>query len=125
MGLRKMGESIKLNDFKDQLLALKYLREDVDVNTDYGLVSAARADVVLFETNNGTLTARPLGSTLVFQRAIQNEIRGSADWSVGVFEQVAHPTDAAPDGTMYQLTEPEEAIEQIAAAMVAAGIDIS
>jgi len=124
MGLRTFGSSIKLNDFKDELLALRYLGEDVNVQTEFGLITTARAEVIHFTTTDGALTAEHLGNTLVFQRAIQNEIRGSRDWSVGTFEQVAHATEAAPDGTMYQLTEPEESMEQIGAAMAAAGITI-
>ena len=124
MGLRTFGSSIRLNDFKDELLALRYLGEDVDVQTEFGLISTARAEVVHFSTKDGTLSAERLGNTLVFQRAIQNEIRGSKDWSVGTFEEVPHATDAAPDGTMYQLTEPEESMEQIGAAMAAAGIEV-
>jgi len=125
MGLRTFGQSIQLNDYKDELIALRYLGEDVDVNTEWGVMTTARAEVVQFSDNDGTLECLKLGRTLVFQKAIQNEIRGSDDWSVGVFEEVPHPTPNAPDGTMYQLTEPAFAIEQIAAAMVAAGVDIT
>ena len=124
MGLRTFGSSIRLNDFKDELLALRYLGEDVDVQTEFGLISTARAEVIHFSTKDGTLIAERLGNTLVFQRAIQNEIRGSKDWSVGTFEEVAHVTESAPDGTMYQLTEPNESMEQIGAAMAAAGIEV-
>lgn len=125
MGLRTFGSSIQLNDYKDELLALRYLGDDVDVNTEFGLVTTARAEVVHLVDQEGTLIATHLGSTLVFQRAIQNEIRGSSDWSVGVFEQIPHPTEAAPDGTMYQLSTPKQTIEQIGAAMTAAGINIA
>ena len=125
MGLRTFGQTIQLNDYKGELIALRYLGDDVDVNTDWGLVTTARAEVIQFSMNDGTLEAFKLGRTLVFQKAIQNEIRGSDDWSVGVFEEVPHPTPNAPEGTMYQLTPPHMSIEQIGAAMVAAGIDIS
>jgi hypothetical protein len=124
MGLRAFGETIQLNELKGDLIALKYLGADVNVETTYGLATAARASVVKFETVDGKLTARQLGSTLVFQRAIQNEIRGSSDWSVGVFEQLPRPTEEVPDATMYQLTTPEESIEDIGAAMEAAGISL-
>ncbi len=125
MGLRTFGQSVQLNDYKNELIALRYLGDDVDVNTDWGIVTTARAEVVQFSENDGVLKAFRLGNTLVFQKAIQNEIRGSGDWSVGIFEEVPHPTDAAPDGTMYQLTKPDASIEDIGAAMVAAGVDIS
>ena len=124
MGLRTFGSTIKLNDFKGELLALRYLGDDVDVNTDYGVITTARAEVVIFRTVDDVLTAERLGSTLVFQKAIQNEIRGSADWSVGTFEEVPHPTDEAPDGTMYQLSDPEEDIAALGAAMTKAGIAV-
>ena len=124
MGLRTFGSTIRLNDFKGELLALRYLGDDVDVNTDYGVITTARAEVVIFRTVDDVLTAERLGSTLVFQKAIQNEIRGSADWSVGTFEEVPHPTDEAPDGTMYQLSDPEEDIAALGAAMTKAGIAV-
>ena len=124
MGLRTFGSSIRLNDFKDELLALRYLGEDVDVNTDYGVITTARAEVVQFTRVDDTLTAVRLGNTLVFQKAIQNEIRGSSDWSVGTFEEVPHPTEAAPDGTMYQLSDPEETVEELGAAMKRAHIAV-
>jgi hypothetical protein len=124
MGLRTFGSSIRLNDYKDELLALRYLGDDVDVQTEYGIITTARAEVIQFTKVNDVLTAIRLGNTLVFQKAIQNEIRGSADWSVGTFEEIPHPTDTAPDGTMYQLTKPDEDVEALGAAMVAAGIDV-
>ena len=124
MGLRTFGSPVRLNDFKDELLALRYLGEDVDVQTEFGLISTARAEVVHFSKKDDVLIAERLGNTLVFQRAIQNEIRGSTDWSVGTFEKVPHATETAPDGTMYQLTKPDESMEQIGAAMAAAGIAI-
>ncbi len=124
MGLRTFGSTIRLNDFKGALLALRYLGDDVDVQTEYGVITTARAEVVLFETKDDVLTAARLGSTLVFQKAIQNEIRGSADWSVGTFEEVPHPTAEAPDGTMYQLSDPDETVEALGAAMTKAGIAV-
>ena len=126
-GLKTFGQSIQLNDFKGKLLAIRYLGEDVDVDTTaYGIVTAARAEVIVFDDQpEGGLSARRLGSTLVFQRAIQNEIRGSDDWSVGIFEKVPHPTLDVPDATMYTLSDPEQDIDTIAAAMTAAGVDLS
>ena len=124
MGLRPAGESVRLNELKGKLIALRYLGEDVNVDTEYGMQTAARAEVVVFDQTDDGVTARKLGQGLVFQRAIQNEIRGSTDWSVGVFEQIARPTDGAPDATMYQLGGFEEDIEVLAAAMETAGITI-
>lgn len=124
MGLRTAGSTVQLNDLKGELIALKYLGQDITVDTQFGRNTAARADVVKFEELNGELTARRMGATLVFQQAIQNEIRGSSDWSVGIFEEVDRPLADAPDATMYQLTEPDLTVDAIANAMRAANISL-
>jgi len=125
MGLKNFGSSIQLNDYKGSLLAIRYLGDDVNVDTAFGNVNAARAEVVTFDAKDDGLQVRRLGSTLVFQKAIANEIRGSSDWSVGVFEEVPHDMPGVPDATMYTLSEPDEDIAVLAAAMQAAGIDVS
>ena len=120
MGLKNFGSSIQLNDYKGSLLAIRYLGDDVNVDTAFGNVNAARAEVVTFDAKDDGLQVRRLGSTLVFQKAIANEIRGSSDWSVGVFEEVPHDMPGVPDATMYTLSEPDEDIAVLAAAMQAA-----
>jgi hypothetical protein len=122
MGIRTFGSTVRLNELEGSLLAIKYLGTDVDVDTQFGRQTAARADVVEFTRTDDGLTARLLGSTLVFQRAIQNEIRGSSDWSVGVFEQVNRPTADVPDATMYQLTADDVDVDEIVASMEEANI---
>ena len=125
MGLKNFGASIQLTDYKGSLLAIKYLGSDVTVQTKFGEQVAARAEVITFDpVKDGGLAVRRLGTTLVFQRAIANEIRGSSDWSVGVFESAPIDKPGVPDATMYTLTEPDEDIEVLAAAMKAAGIDV-
>ena len=124
MGLKNFGASIQLTDFKGSLLAIKYLGTDVTVQTRFGEQVAARAEVIEFDTSGDDVTASRLGTTLVFQRAIANEIRGSGDWSVGIFESAPIEKAGVPDATMYTLTEPDQDIQVLAAAMRAAGVDV-
>lgn len=125
MGLKNFGATIQLTDFKGSLLAIRYLGEDITVQTKFGEQVAARAEVIEFLTDDDdNVRANRLGTTLVFQRAIANEIRGSNDWSVGVFESAPIEKTGVPDATMYTLTEPEQEIQVLAAAMKAAGVDV-
>jgi len=122
MGLKSFGQTIQLTDYKGSLLAIRYLGDDITVDTQFGSQVAARAEVISFDGTGDNLTVRQLGTTLVFQRAIANEIRGSSDWSVGIFEAVPHEVEGVPDATMYTLSTPDEDIEVLAKAMFAAGI---
>ena len=126
MSLQVFGASINLNDYKGALIAIRYLGSDVNVETkDYGTAVAARAEVVMFDAGpEGSTVARRLGSTLVFQKAIANEIRGSGNWAVGVFEEIPHEIPGVEDATMYTLTEPDEDIAVLAAAMKKVGIEV-
>ena len=124
MGIRKSGQTVYLNELKGELLALRYLGRDTTVTGEFGPQDAAVASVVHFTRGESGLSARLLGETLVFQRAVQSEIRGSSDWSVGVFEEVNRPLPNVPNATMYQLTEPDEEIEVIIEAMEQANITV-
>jgi len=121
-GLRTFGQSVRLNELEGELLALKYAGEAENVTTRFGTDNVARAQVVQFIELDGTIKAVGLGETLVFQRAIANDIRGSSEWAVGVFEKVERPTDEAPDATMYQLSDPIIDLNILAGAMAQANI---
>jgi hypothetical protein len=121
-GLRTFGQSVKLNELEGELLALKYAGEAENVTTKFGTDNVARAQVVQFTEKDGKIEARGLGETLVFQRAIANDIRGSSEWAVGVFEKVERPTAKVPDATMYQLSDPTIDLNILAGAMAQANI---
>ncbi len=121
--LRTFGSSITLTDYKGEHLALMYLGADVDVDTRFGKQTAARASVVHFQEVDDVVVAKRLGSTLVFQRAIANALRESADWQVGILEELPRPTESAPDATMYTLSDPLIDISDLGEAMDKANIE--
>ena len=115
MGIKAAGSNVRLNDFAEKLIGLKYLGEDVTVPTSYGTRVAARAQVVDLEAK------RNHGETLVFQQAIANEVRASgSDWTVGVLREQAHEKYA--DGTMFVLDSEGIDLEAAAAAFEEAGV---
>lgn len=131
MGLRTFGSNVRMDTLKGEFIALRYLGEREVTSTPAWnngkelTQSVARAEVVQFDQPKGkALVARKLGETLVFQRAIANDIRGSSDWAYGVFEEVERPTEEVPDRTMYELTEPDVSVEDIVSAFTTAGIAI-
>lgn len=130
MSLRTMGTTVRLNELKGELLALRYLDEQEITSTPEWnggneiTQNVPRAEVVqVSQAKDGSLSAKLLGRTLVFQQAIANDLRGSRDWAFGLFDEFERPTQAAPDATMYELAVPENVnLDDVAAAFEAAGI---
>lgn len=131
MGLRTMGTTVRLTDYKDELVGLRFVDEQVITSTpDWAngveqTQEVPRAEVVLVKTlKDGSVKAELVGRSLIFQRAIAEDIRGSRDWAVGVLRENERPTPAAPDATMYELEEPNIGLEAIADAFEAARISL-
>lgn len=133
MSLRTMGTNVRLNEYKDELIALRF-RDLVEftstpewANGEERTQEVPRADVVHVTKNkDGSLEAKLLGRSLVFQRAIADDIRGDTkNWAFGLFTEVERPTASAPDATMYELQEPSDVnVDAVADAFEQAGIEL-
>lgn len=135
MGLRTFGSSIRLDSLKGSLIALRYAGDREVTSTPSWnngkelTQNVARARVVEFvvggTAKNPTVKAIDHKETLVYQRAIANDIKGSTDWAYGVLVQNPRPTPTAPDATMFELEEPVNVTpEQLIAAMAEIGFKI-
>ncbi len=125
MGLRMASPSVRLSEYKGELLALRFDDLVRNVQTQFGTVDVPRADIVrLTELKDGSVKATFEGQGLVFQKAIGQQIEGNLDWHIGTLEQVDRPTDSAPDATMYQLDQAGVDLEAVADAFARAGIRI-
>jgi hypothetical protein len=131
MGLRTMGTTVRLTDYKDELVGLRFVDTQTITSTPAWADGAEvtqevpRADVVLIKTlKGGEVKAELVGRSLIFQRAIAEDIRGNRDWAVGVLRENDRPTPAAPDATMYELEEPNIGLEAIGDAFEAAHISL-
>jgi hypothetical protein len=132
MGLRQSGTSVVLNTMKGSLLALRYLDDQSITSTppwnggNEITQNVPRAEVVeVIKNKDGSYTARLVGRTLVFQRAIANDIRGSSDWAFGLFDEFDRPTPEAPDATMYELAVADDVdLDKVEEAFAAAGIQL-
>lgn len=135
MGLRTFGSSIRLDSLKGELIALRYTGEREVTSTPSWnngkelTQQVARANVIEF-VPEGTGKKKSLravnhGETLVYQKAIANDIRGSSEWAYGVLVQNARPTETAPDATMFELELPTDfSADDIVTAMEAANIKV-
>jgi hypothetical protein len=124
-----MGTTVRLSEYKDELVGLRFESEQSITSTPAWndgepiTQSVPRADVVLIKRlKDKTVKAELVGRSLIFQKAIANDLRGNRDWAVGVLKENPKPTDAAPDATMFELEEPTIGLEEIGAAFEAAGI---
>jgi hypothetical protein len=124
-----MGTTVRLSEYKDELIGLRFESEQSITSTPAWndgepiTQSVPRADVVLIKRlKDKTVKAELVGRSLIFQKAIANDLRGNRDWAVGVLAENPKPTDAAPDATMFELEEPTIGLEEIGAAFEAAGI---
>ena len=128
MSLRTMGSTVRLTDYKGELIALRYVDEqEITMEPDWAegpiTRNIVRAEVVHVFEKDGVLTAKRLGRSLVFQEAIANDLRGTSDWAFGRFDEFERPTEAAPDATMYELAIPEDVnVDDVETAFEKAGI---
>lgn len=129
-GFRTFGTSVQLKELKGELIALRYKGErQIESKPEWSdttiTQSVARADVVhISVAKDKSLKAELKGETLVFQKAIANDIRGTSEWAYGLFEQVERPTPTAPDATMFVLSDTGLDPNALGAAFEAAGIAV-
>lgn len=126
MGLKFAGENVYLNDFTDEVIAIRLNDEVHNVKTEYGVQTVPRADIVEIKADGNDVSARFAGQTLVFQKAIANRIRQEkGDWVLGQLVIEDRPIDGAADARMYQLVTPSDLDPaQVTSAFERAGITL-
>jgi hypothetical protein len=114
------GGTLDFTTLVDKPVALRYLGSDATFNSEWGVRTAARAQVIDLERK------RNKGQTLIFQAAIAQEVRNHGDdWVVGTLRHEKHPNPKkAKDGfTMYVLDTEGIDLDEVSQILADLGID--
>lgn len=116
MAFALAGQSVRISDLVDHLIAVRYLGSDQVIESKFGTVTAARARLVdLGEGINR-------GTTLIFQTVLSNEVKAQADtWVVGYLREEGHPK--YEDGTLFTMDTDGLTEDQILEGFAKAGVD--